>query len=98
MTTPVLILGAGRMGGALIDGWRRVGAFAAADLILRDPHPGPDALAAQAAGARLNPPDVALGEARTVLVAVKPQSGVRRPKRSHRCSRPTRWWFPSLPE
>lgn len=73
MTTPVLILGAGRMGGALIDGWRRAGAFAASDLILRDPHPGPDALAAQAAGARLNAPDSALAEAATVLLAVKPQ-------------------------
>ena len=73
MTTPILILGAGRMGGALIEGWSRTGAFAPSDLILRDPHPGPAALAAQAAGARLNPPDAVLGEAATVLVAVKPQ-------------------------
>jgi pyrroline-5-carboxylate reductase len=72
-TTPILLLGAGRMGGALIDGWRRAGAFAAADLVLRDPHPGPEALAAEQAGARLNPPDAALAEIRTVLLAVKPQ-------------------------
>lgn len=70
---PILLLGAGRMGGALIEGWRRVGAFAPADLIVRDPHPGPEASAAAAEGAQLNPGDEALAAARTVLVAVKPQ-------------------------
>lgn len=39
--TPILMLGAGRMGGALIEGWGRAGAFKPADLILRDPHPSP---------------------------------------------------------
>jgi len=71
--TPILLLGAGRMGGALIDGWKRTGAYSPADLILRDPHPGSDALAAAAAGAVLNPPDAALSGARTVLLSVKPQ-------------------------
>jgi len=71
--TPILILGAGRMGGALIEGWRRAGAFEAAQLILRDPFPGSVAEAAHAAGARLNPPDADLAEARTVVLAVKPQ-------------------------
>jgi pyrroline-5-carboxylate reductase len=73
MTTPILLLGAGRMGGALVEGWRRTGAFSASELMLRDPNPGPDALAAEAAGARLNPADTVVREARTVLVAVKPQ-------------------------
>ncbi|MFN3523510.1 MAG: pyrroline-5-carboxylate reductase [Phenylobacterium sp.] len=71
--TPVLMLGAGRMGGALVAGWRRSGAFAPSDLIIRDPHPGAEAIAAADAGARLNPPDAALAEAPTVLLAVKPQ-------------------------
>jgi pyrroline-5-carboxylate reductase len=70
---PILILGAGRMGGALMEGWSKTGAFAADQLILRDPHPGAAALAAQVAGARLNPDDAALAEANTVLLAVKPQ-------------------------
>jgi len=70
---PILMLGAGRMGGALIEGWRAAGAFAASDLMIRDPFPGPAAEAAERAGARLNPPDSALAEARTVLVCVKPQ-------------------------
>lgn len=72
-STPILFLGAGRMGGALAEGWRRVGGFSAAELILRDPNPGPDALAAAGAGAMLNPPDEALKAAKTVVLAVKPQ-------------------------
>jgi len=71
--TPILMLGAGRMGGALIAGWRAAGAFAAADLIIRDPTAGPDALTAAEAGARLNPPDAELAAAATVVLAVKPQ-------------------------
>jgi pyrroline-5-carboxylate reductase len=71
--TPILMLGAGRMGGALIEGWRRANAFVPADLILRDPYPTDIARAVEAAGGRLNPPDAVLGEALTVLLAVKPQ-------------------------
>ena len=71
--TPILLLGAGRMGGALIAGWTKAGAFTAADLIIRDPAAGPEARAAQAAGATLNPPNDVLARARTVLLAVKPQ-------------------------
>ncbi|MEO6340608.1 MAG: pyrroline-5-carboxylate reductase [Caulobacteraceae bacterium] len=72
-TTPILLLGAGRMGGALVEGWRRVGAFAPADLMLCDPHPGDVARAAGEAGAKLNPPDDVLAGAMTVVLAVKPQ-------------------------
>lgn len=62
------MLGAGRMGGALIEGWLKVGAFAASDIMVRDPQPGalPD-------GVRVNPSDDELGAARTVVLAVKPQ-------------------------
>jgi pyrroline-5-carboxylate reductase len=73
MTTPILMLGAGRMGGAMVQGWLASRAFAASDLILRDPHPGEAALAAAANGARLNPPDADLAAAPTVVLAVKPQ-------------------------
>jgi pyrroline-5-carboxylate reductase len=72
--TPILLLGAGRMGGALIAGWLRAGAVAPGDLLLRDPNPSEEALAAAKAGARLNPPDDALGAAATVILAVKPQA------------------------
>jgi pyrroline-5-carboxylate reductase len=73
MVTPILMLGAGRMGGAMLEGWRRAGAFQPAELIICDPAPGEPALAAAKAGARLNPPDAELAQARTVVLAVKPQ-------------------------
>jgi pyrroline-5-carboxylate reductase len=69
MTTPILLLGAGRMGGALIEGWAEAGVFAAADLIVRDPNADP----AVFPGARVNPPLEAFSAAKTVLLAVKPQ-------------------------
>ena len=71
--TPILMLGAGRMGGAMIEGWRRVGVFPTVDLILRDPQPNAAAQATAKAGARLNPPETVLTQAGTVLLAVKPQ-------------------------
>jgi pyrroline-5-carboxylate reductase len=71
--TPILVLGAGRMGGALIEGWIRASAVDVAELILRDPAPGEAAQAAVREGARLNPPEAVLAEAQTVVLAVKPQ-------------------------
>ncbi|HEY5409473.1 MAG TPA: NAD(P)-binding domain-containing protein, partial [Caulobacteraceae bacterium] len=71
--TPILLLGAGRLGGALLGGWRLTGAIAPADVMIRDPQPGEAALAAAAGGAALNPPEAELAAARTVLLAVKPQ-------------------------
>ena len=71
--TPLLLVGAGRLGGALAAGWLRAGTLAASDLLVRDPSPGAEALAAVGAGATLHPPEAAIASARTVLFAVKPQ-------------------------
>lgn len=71
--TSVLLLGAGRMGGAMIEGWSGAGPVALGELLIRDPHPGAEALAAVEAGAVLNPTDSELKKAATVVVAVKPQ-------------------------
>ena len=71
---PVLLIGAGNMGGALLAGWRRARALMPQDLIIRDPYPGKDALAAADWGARLNGPDSQLSEAKAVVLAVKPQT------------------------
>ena len=70
---PILLLGAGRLGGALLEGWALTGAFEPSQLIIRDPHPSDAARAAAAAGAALNPPEAELARAATVLLAVKPQ-------------------------
>jgi pyrroline-5-carboxylate reductase len=67
------MVGAGRMGGALVAGWRAAGTLAPSDLIIIDPHPGAEAEAAAAEGARLNPDDAVLAEAKAVILAVKPQ-------------------------
>ena len=68
--TPILLVGAGRMGGALLAGWRRSGAFDPAEILIRALEPGPEALAS---GARLDPDPAAIASARTVVVMVKPQ-------------------------
>ena len=70
---PILLVGAGHMGGALIAGWRAVDAVAPSDLSIHDPNPGAVALAARAWGAWLNGGDSELSRARTVVFAVKPQ-------------------------
>ena len=71
--TPILLLGAGRMGGAMIEGWALTRAISPADLIIREPQANSTVSRACDAGARLNPPDAALAEAGTVLMALKPQ-------------------------
>jgi pyrroline-5-carboxylate reductase len=58
------------MGGALIAGWRRAGAFSMDEVMVRDPAPGAEA---QESGASLAPDDATIGRARTVVLAVKPQ-------------------------
>ncbi|MDP2214417.1 pyrroline-5-carboxylate reductase [Phenylobacterium sp.] len=70
---PLLMLGAGRMGGALISGWRRAALLSPGDLMIRDPHPGDEARAAIAQGALHDPDPAAMGRAGVVLLAVKPQ-------------------------
>ena len=69
---PVLLVGAGRLGGALLEGWREARAFAPGELLVRARTVTPAARAAAAAGAVLDPPDADLARARTVVLAVKP--------------------------
>ena len=69
-TTPILLLGAGRMGGALIDGWRAADAFERSEIMVRDPFVSESL---SRSGVTVNPPDAELAKARTVLLAVKPQ-------------------------
>lgn len=73
LSTPLLLVGAGRLGSALIRGWSRVQAIDPAGLMIVEPQPGDAARGAAKAGAALNPPSETLAEARTVVLAVKPQ-------------------------
>jgi len=66
---PILLLGAGRMGGALVRGWLEAGAFAASELMVRDPAAAGDALKAGS----INPADKDLAAAKVVVLSVKPQ-------------------------
>jgi len=68
----VALVGCGRLGSAILEGWLTTGAVAARDLIILTPSDKPAAEAARVQGARVNPPMSALGEARTVVLAVKP--------------------------
>ena len=38
--TPILLIGAGRMGGAMVQGWMRRQAFPASELMIYDPESG----------------------------------------------------------
>ena len=69
----VLMVGAGRMGGAMIEGWRTAGPVSMDELIVRDPHPSAEARRAAEYGAMLDPADADMGRAATVVLAVKPQ-------------------------
>jgi pyrroline-5-carboxylate reductase len=71
--TPILVIGAGRMGGGILQGWRRAGAVPYRQCMLRVRSMNAASDAARAGGAAVNPPDKKLAQARTVLLAVKPQ-------------------------
>jgi len=66
----VVLVGAGKMGGAMLQGWIRMGLEPARISVL-EPHPGPEIVALTSRGLTLNPAQV---EAATIIVvAVKPQ-------------------------
>jgi pyrroline-5-carboxylate reductase len=68
----VILVGCGRLGSAILEGWMATGAVAPEDLIILIPSPKPAADAARDRGARINPPVDALRDAAMVVLAVKP--------------------------
>ncbi|MEQ8269084.1 MAG: pyrroline-5-carboxylate reductase [Parvibaculum sp.] len=73
---PLVLVGAGKMGGALLSGWLDKG-LSAAQVFVRDPAPAPDiARLAEAGGIALNAAvrDIAAARPAVVLVAIKPQA------------------------
>ena len=68
----VALVGCGRLGSAILEGWLTTGTVEARDLILWTPSEKPAAETARALGARINPPPAALAGARALVLAVKP--------------------------
>jgi pyrroline-5-carboxylate reductase len=69
---PLVLVGAGKMGGAMLQGWLGRG-LAASQVRIFEPQPAPDIAALAARGVLLNPPVAAVRDAAAVVIAVKPQ-------------------------
>lgn len=69
---PVVLLGCGRLGSAILEGWLETGAVAAGDVIVLTPSDKPIANAAADQGARINPALISLADASALVIAVKP--------------------------
>jgi pyrroline-5-carboxylate reductase len=68
----VVLVGAGKMGGAMLEGWLALGLDPAA-VVAVEPQPAPELSALAKRGLRLNPPPQTVGAAAAVVIAVKPQ-------------------------
>ncbi len=69
---PIALVGAGKMGSALLEGWLALG-LAPAKVAVFEPQPTSELLAAAQGGLTLNPPPDAIGNFSAVVLAVKPQ-------------------------
>jgi pyrroline-5-carboxylate reductase len=72
MQAPLLLAGAGKMGGAMLAGWLAQG-LDARNLGVIEPHPSDEIRALAAKGVRLNPSPKDFGTAAALVVALKPQ-------------------------
>src|SRR5689334_2487738 len=69
----LVLVGAGKMGSALLQGWMRLG-LAPERLAVIEPQPSSDIAALGARGLKLNPAMNMLGAPTAIVVAVKPQN------------------------
>lgn len=69
---PVVIVGCGRLGSAIVEGWLGAGEMAASDLIIVARSISPATEKFQTLGVRVNPGADALAQAGAVVLAVKP--------------------------
>lgn len=74
LSKPVLLVGAGALGSSMLKGFRIGGHVEPKDIMILDLKPGEEAQAWAADGARLNPQPDEWKAARTIILAVKPQS------------------------
>src|SRR5271170_5820263 len=68
----LVLVGAGKMGGALLDGWLRFG-IPPANVAIVEPQPSSHISAPVERGVRLNPDAGILTRAAAIVIAVKPQ-------------------------
>lgn len=69
----LVLIGAGKMGGAMLEGWLRIG-IDPAGIALIDPKPSDEMVAlANEKGMRLNPSAKEIGPAEVIVLATKPQ-------------------------
>jgi len=70
---PIILAGAGKMGGAMLSGWLAQG-LDIQHIAVIEPHPSDDINTLAAKGIRLNPSPKDVDAAATLVVALKPQS------------------------
>lgn len=68
----VVLVGCGRLGSAILEGWLATSTVAPEQVIILTPEESPATEAARAMGARINPPLETLRDARALVLAVKP--------------------------
>ncbi len=73
LTGPIVLAGAGKMGGAMLTGWLAHG-LDPKQVAVIEPYPSEDIRALAAKGIGLNPSAKEVGAAATLVVALKPQS------------------------
>jgi pyrroline-5-carboxylate reductase len=69
---PIVLAGAGKMGGAMLSGWLARG-LEARSLSVIEPQPSEEIAALAAKGVRLNPSPEDIGAVETLVIALKPQ-------------------------
>jgi pyrroline-5-carboxylate reductase len=69
-TGTLVLVGAGKMGGAMLEGWLTLG-LDPRKVAVQEPQPAPEIAALGARGVRINPPSV--DDASVIILAVKPQ-------------------------
>lgn len=72
----LVLLGAGKMGGALLEGWLRLGLDPNQVAVL-EPQPSPQISALAQRGLRINPDPNTLSNVTAVVIAVKPQAAAQ---------------------
>ncbi len=68
----VALVGAGKMGGAMLEGWLALG-LDPKKVVVVEPQPAPEIVSLSNKGVVLNPPAGAMSDIATVVLAVKPQ-------------------------